>query len=214
MIVNEKQIEYIISVIEASKKTQGDIATGAGISTPTLSRLMKHRQATKYTVDLLAAYFEVGDKVAELGGSEYQSSCPLVAGVSNELKRLEGIFAERETRLQVQFDERVEYLKKQLDMMEEHHNQVVERMQTNINFLKDENALLRAENKELINKQQKVHEESKSVVEKAEKQANEILKKKHVVYRSAIIVSVLLAVCVAIMAVLLYYALKSDAILP
>lgn len=213
MVVNEKQIEFIISVIEASKKTQGEIATGAGISTPTLSRLMKHRQATKYTVDLLAAYFEVGDKLAELGGSEYQSSCPLVAGVSNELKRLEGIFAERETRLQVQCDERVAYVSKQLDMMTTHHNQVIERMQTNINFLKEENALLRAENKELINKHQKVHEESKSIVEKAENQSKAILHKKHIVYRSAIIISVLLAVCVVVLSFMLYYALKTPPII-
>lgn len=214
MVANEKQVEYIVSVIETSKKTQDEIATGAGISKATISRLVKHHQCTKYTLDVLAAYFEVADKVAELGDGTGGTTCPLVAGVSGELKRLEGVFAERETRLQVQCEERVEYLKKQLDMMSEHHNQVVERMQTNINFLKDENALLRAENKELINKHQKVHEESKSVVEKAEQQANDVLKKKHFVYRSAIIVSVFLAVCVAIMAVLLYYALKSDAILP
>lgn len=213
MVVNEKQIEYIISVIEASKKTQGDIATGAGISTPTLSRLMKHHQATKYTVDLLAAYFEVGDKVAELGGSEYQSSCPLVAGVSNELKRLEGIFAERETRLQVQCEERVAYVSKQLDMMTAHHDQVVERMQNNINFLKEENALLRAENKELINKHEQIHADSASSVKKAEEQSNAILRKKHFVYRSAIVVSIFLAVCVATLSILLYFALKSDAII-
>lgn len=213
MVVNEKQIDLIISCIERSNDTYDVISSRSGVSKSTISRLVKLRQATKYTLDRLASYFEVGEQMASLGGNDDQAACPLVAGVSDELKRLEGIFAEREARLQTQCDERVSFVSKQLDMMTAHHNQVVERMQHNINFLKEENALLRAENKELINKHEQIHADSASSVKKAEEQSNAILRKKHFVYRSAIIVSIFLAICVATLSILLYFALKSDAII-
>lgn len=213
MVVNEKQIELIISCVERSNDTYDVISSRSGVSKSTISRLVKLRQATKYTLDRLASYFEVGEQMASLGGNDDQVACPLVAGVSDELKRLEGIFAEREARLQTQCDERVSFVSKQLDMMTAHHNQVVERMQHNINFLKEENALLRAENKELINKHEQIHADSASSVKKAEEQSNAILRKKHFVYRSAIVVSIFLAVCVATLSILLYFALKSDAII-
>lgn len=213
MVVNEKQIELIISCVERSNDTYDVISSRSGVSKSTISRLVKLRQATKYTLDRLASYFEVGEQMASLGGNDDQVACPLVAGVSDELKRLEGIFAEREARLQTQCDERVSFVSKQLDMMTSHHNQVVERMQHTINFLKEENALLRAENKELINKHEQIHADSASSVKKAEEQSNEILRKKHFVYRSAIVVSIFLAICVATLSILLYFALKSDAII-
>lgn len=213
MVVNEKQIELIISCVERSNDTYDVISSRSGVSKSTISRLVKLRQATKYTLDRLASYFEVGEQMASLGGNDDQAACPLVAGVSDELKRLEGIFAEREARLQAQCEERVSFVSKQLDMMTSHHNQVVERMQNNINFLKEENALLRAENKELINKHERIHADSASSVKRAEEQSSEILRKKHFVYRSAIVVSIFLAVCVATLSILLYFALKSDAII-
>lgn len=213
MVVNEKQIELIISCVERSNDTYDVISSRSGVSKSTISRLVKLRQATKYTLDRLASYFEVGEQMASLGGNDDQAACPLIAGVSDELKRLEGIFAEREARLQTQCDERVSFVSKQLDMMTAHHNQVVERMQHNINFLKEENALLRAENKELINKHEQIHADSASSVKKAEEQSNAILRKKHFVYRSAIVVSIFLAICVATLSILLYFALKSDAII-
>lgn len=213
MVVNEKQIEYIVSVIETSGKTYDQISAGAGTSKSTISRLVKLKQCTKYTLDMLAAYFEVAEKVSELGGNEGHTACPLVAGVSDELKRLEGIFVEREARLQAQCDERVAFVSKQLDMMTEHHNQVVDRMQSNINFLKEENQLLRAENKELISKHERIHADSASTVRKAEEQSGEIIKKKHFVYRTTVAVCILLAVSVMVMAFALVVAFGTDAII-
>lgn len=213
MVVNEKQVEYIVSVIETSGKTYDQISAAAGPSKSTISRLVKLKQCTKYTLDMLAAYFEVAEKVAELGGNEGHTACPLVAGVSDELKRLEGIFVEREARLQVQCDERVAFVSKQLDMVTEHHNQVVDRMQSNINFLKEENALLRAENKDLISKHEKIHADSASTVRKAEERSGEIIKKKHFVYRATVAVCIVLAVAVMVMAFALVVAFKTDAII-
>lgn len=213
MVVNEKQIEYIVSVIERSGKTYDQISSGAGTSKSTISRLVKLKQCTKYTLDMLAAFFEVADKVAELGGSEGHTACPLVAGVSDELKRLEGIFGEREARHQAQCDERVAAISKQLEMAMTHHNQVVDRMQRNIDFLKEENDLLRAENKELISKHERIHADSASTVKKAEEQSGEIIKKKHFVYRATVAVSILLAVAVMVMAFALVVAFRTDAII-
>lgn len=198
MTVNEKQIEFIISIIETSKKTQGEIATGAGISTPTLSRLMKHHQATKYTIDLLAAYFEVGDKVAELGGSEYQSSCPLVAGVSNELKRLEGVYAEREVRLQAQCEERIAAVKAQMDLLQTHHNQALakrdETYARSTEYLKSQVDEMRKERTEL---RTMLETESKRA-DSEKKRADDLDDKRHSVWMRMSIICGFLSIALVI----------------
>jgi transcriptional regulator with XRE-family HTH domain len=194
MVVNEKQIEFIISVIEASKKTQGEIASGAGVSTPTLSRLMKHHHATKYTVDLLAAYFEVGEKVAELGGNEYQSSCPLVAGVANELKRLEGVYAEREARLQEQCDERVASVKAQMDLLQLHHNQALAK--------RDETYARSTEYlKSHVDEMRKERTALRAMLDAESKRANDLERKRNNVFWGMLAVVIMLLVIMAIMTI-------------
>lgn len=192
MVVNEKQIEYIISVIETSKKTQDEIATRAGISKSTMSRLMKHHQATKYTIDLLAAFFEVGDKVAELGGQEEQTACPLISGVSGELKRLAGIYAEREERLQSQCDERVAALKAQMDLQQKHYTEMIDKQEakynSNVRYLKDQVEIM-----------QKERTETRAELDRQKNRADELDRKRHNVFWGMLTVIILLLVFMAVM---------------
>lgn len=154
MVVTEKQIELIISIIETCGKTYDVIASGSGVSKSTISRLVKTHQATAYVIDMLSAYFEVGEEMVELGGGEAKrSSCPLVSGVSGELKRLEGVYAEREAHTEAQCAERVAAIKVQMEMLQAHHEQALKRrdetFDRSVAYLKTQVEEMRKERKEL-----------------------------------------------------------------
>jgi len=65
----------------------------------------------------------------------------------------------------------------------------------------------------LINKHERIHEDSATSVKKAEEKSGEIIKKKHFVYRTSVAVSIVLAVAVMVMAFALIVAFKTDAII-
>lgn len=192
MIVNEKAIEFIISLIETKKKTYDEIAAGTGISKSTISRLMKQRHATNYTLDMIASYFEVGDELIALIGEEEHTACPLISGVSGELKRLEGIYAERETRLQSQCDERVAALRLQMSMLQEHHAQALtkrdETYERSVAYLKDQVEAMQIERKE-----------NHIELEKARKHADDLDRKRHNVFWGMLVVIILLLMLISIM---------------
>lgn len=200
MIVNEKQIEYIISLIETRKKTYDEIAAGSGISRSTISRLVKQRNATAYTIDMLASYFEVGEAMAELGGhSDEHSTCPLISGVSNELKRLDGLYAERESRLQAQSDERVASIKAQMDMLQLHHSQALtkrdETYERSVNYLKTQVDEMRKERAEL---REMLEVESKRADAEKER-ADALDSKRHNVFWGMLVIIILLLILMGVM---------------
>lgn len=154
MVVTEKQIELIISSIETCGKSYDVIASGSGVSKSTISRLVKTHQATAYVIDMLSAYFEVGEEMMELGGGEAKrSSCPLVAGVSGELKRLEGVYSEREARTESHCNDRIAAIKAQMELLQNHHEQALKRRddtyERSVAYLKEQVEIMRAERKEL-----------------------------------------------------------------
>lgn len=199
MIVNEKQIEYIVSLIETRKKTYDEISAGTGVSKSTISRLMKQRQATKYTIDMLASYFEVGDEMISLGEGGEQTNCPLIAGVSGELKRLEGVYSERETRLQAQCDERIAAMKLQMSMLQEHHAQALTNRdntyERSVDYLKKQVAIMQEERRQ----NQEEIESQRKRAEVAETHVEEIDKRRHNVFWGMLSVIILLLIFMIIM---------------
>lgn len=187
MIVNEKQIEYAISLVETRGKTYDEIAAGTGISKSTISRLVKQHQATAYTIDMLASYFEVGKEMTTLGGGDERPACPLVAGVSGELKRLEGLYSERESRIIAQSQEKENSIKAQMAMMQQHHEQALakrdETYDRSVSYLKSQVEEMRKERKELHNE-----------LDKAKKRADDLDNKRHNVFWGMLTALILMSV--------------------
>lgn len=141
-MISEKALDLIISRVESCGKSYDAIAAASGLSKSTISRLIAKRQATMLTLDLLAAYFEIGEEWAAIVGEENRSTCHLAADIRAELKQIEAVYADREERFRQQSNERVESLKAQLELIKEHHSQALakrdETYERSVSYLKEQ----------------------------------------------------------------------------
>lgn len=172
-MISEKAMDYVITLVENSGKSYETIADACNLSKSTISRLVSKRQATMYTLDQLIAYFERGKDWKEIVGEDKSHSCPLVADVRNELQAIETVYAEREKRILQQCDERVESLRGQLAMLQNHHNQALQKRdetyERSVEYLKSQVTIMRSERSEL---QKELDKQTKRADRLDEKQHN------------------------------------------
>ena len=148
-MISDKALDLIITRVETCGKSYDTIASESGISKSTMSRLVAKRQATMLTLDILAAYFEIGEEWASIVGEQSRSTCHLAADIRSELKQIEAVYAEREERFRQQNAERVEALNEHLNLIREHHAVQLQEFNRNhersVEYLKEEIKRLRSE---------------------------------------------------------------------
>ena len=93
-MVNEKAIDLVIHAIETSGKSYEKIAVESNISKATLSRLVTQRKASRPTLDILAAYFEIGEEYQKAVG-EHAHTCEYASALCIELQETRANYDQR-----------------------------------------------------------------------------------------------------------------------
>ena len=181
-------LEKLNDLKNQSGKSFEDVHNALGFATSTIHRW--HKGESTPDIDDLTALVEY------YGGSMED----LFAAVGKqELTATQSIGYQGADVMVEHYEARLAAKDEKYALLQEHHTQRIEEINANhersVAYLKEEIVRLRAER------------------DSARGTSLEVVGKKHFVYRSAIIVSVFLAACVAILSVLLYFALKSDAII-
>ena len=197
-MVSAKAIELIAHAIETSKDSYDKIATATTISKTTLSRLVKQHTASRYTLDVLASYFEIGEKYQELVGNTEQS-CAFAAELTEELRSTRAYYEEKAVSVRAHYEEQLASLREQCARQEAERTRERETQQrtydNSVNYLKAEVERLRAE-----------RDEARISAASASKATSDITGKKHIVFW-------VLAGIDLLMAVALIIALMTDSIL-
>lgn len=197
-MVSAKAIELIAHAIETSKDSYDKIATATTISKTTLSRLVKQHTASRYTLDVLASYFEIGEKYQALVGNTEQS-CAFAAELTEELRSTRAYYEAKAVSVRAHYEEQLASLREQCARQEAERTRERETQQrtydNSVNYLKAEVERLRAE-----------RDEARISAASASKATSDITGKKHIVFW-------VLAGIDLLMAVALIIALMTDSIL-
>lgn len=173
-MVSAKAIDLIAHAIETSGQSYDKIAAATTISKATLSRLVKQHTASRYTLDVLASFFEIGEKYQSLVGDS-DHSCAFAAELAEELRNVRNYYEEKGVSLRRHYEEQITALREQNARQEQERNREREMQQTNYDkstsYLKAECERLRAE-----------RDEARAQASTASAAAGNVAGKKHVVY--------------------------------
>lgn len=190
-MVSAKAIELVAHAIETSKDSYDVIATRTNISKSTISRVVKQHTASRYTLDVLAAYFEIGEKYQQLVG-DADHSCAFAAELTEELRQTRAYYEDKAASVRQHYEEQIAALREQNARQEQERTREREMQERNYEkstaYLKAECERLRIERDE------------------ARAQASNVTGKKHIVFW-------ILAGIDFLMAIALIIALMTDSIL-
>ena len=151
-MVSAKAIELIAHHIETSKDSYDKIALATNISKTTLSRVVQQHKASRYTLDVLAAYFEIGEKYQEIVG-ESDHSCAFAAELTEELRNTRAYYEEKAVSVRQHYEEQMSALREQNARQEADRARERETQQrtydSSLAYLREDNARLREENTSL-----------------------------------------------------------------
>lgn len=197
-MVSAKAIELIAHAIETSKESYDKIAAATTISKTTISRVVKQHAASRYTLDILASYFELGERYQALVGDQ-DHSCAFAAELSEELRQTRSYYEEKAVSVRQHYEDQIAFLREQNARQEQDRTREREMQERNYekstSYLKAECERLRAE-----------RDEARAQVSHANHAAGSLTSKKHVVYW-------ILAVTDFLLAIALIFALMTDSIL-
>lgn len=197
-MVSAKAIELIAHHIETSKDSYDKIAIATNISKTTLSRVVQQHKASRYTLDVLAAYFEIGEKYQELVGDS-DHSCAFAAELTEELRQTRAYYEEKAVSVRQHYEEQLAVLREQNARQEQERNREREMQERNYDkstaYLKAECERLRAE-----------RDEARAQASAAGKATTDLTGKKHIVFWVLTVIDVLMAIALII-------ALMTDSIL-
>lgn len=190
-MVSAKAIELIAHHLETTKDSYEKISAATTISKTTLSRVVQQHKASRYTLDILAAYFEIGEQYHALVG-DAENTCAFAAELTEELRNLRAYYEQKGVALRQHYEEQISTLRDQNARQEQERNREREMQERNYEkstaYLKAECERLRAERDE------------------ARAQASNVTGKKHIVFW-------ILAVSDFLLAIALIIALMTDSIL-
>lgn len=193
-MVSAKAIELIAHAIETSDQSYDKIAAATTISKATLSRLVKQHTASRYTLDVLASFFGIGEKYQSLVG-DADHSCAFAAELAEELRNVRNYYEEKGVALRQHYEEQIAALREQNARQEQDRNREREMQQTNYDkstsYLKAECERLRAE-----------RDEARAQAAAASAAAGNVTGKKHVVYWVLVGINVLTAIALILSIVL------------
>lgn len=120
-MVNAKAIELIAHKIETCGKSLDRIERESAVSKSTLSRIANKHEASRRTLDTLAAYFEVGEEYAKLVDTSEQS-CAFAAELVQELESLRTYYEKKGESLRQHYEEQIAALRELSARQEEERN--------------------------------------------------------------------------------------------
>ena len=145
-MVSAKAIELIAHAIETSKDSYDKIAAATTISKATISRVVKSHTASRYTLDVLASYFEIGDQYQALVGDS-DHSCAYAAELAEELRQTRAYYEEKAASVRKHYEEQLASLREQIARQEADRARERETQQrtydSSLAYLREDNARLR-----------------------------------------------------------------------
>lgn len=197
-MVSAKAIELIAHAIETSKDSYDKIAAATTISKATISRVVKQHTASRYTLDVLASYFEIGDQYQALVG-DADHSCAFAAELAEELRQTRAYYEEKAVAVRHHYEEQLSALREQNARQEQERTREREMQQLTYDkstaYLKAECERLRAERDEAL-----------AQAATSSKATADLTGKKHIVFWVLTAIDVLMAISLII-------ALMTDSIL-
>ena len=148
-MVSVKAIELVAHHIETSPDGYDVISSRTNISKTTLSRIVQHHKASRYTLDILAAYFEIGEKYRELVGDS-ENSCAFASELTEELRQTRAYYEEKAASVRQHYEDQLTSLREQNARQEADRARERETQQrtydSSLAYLREDNARLREEN--------------------------------------------------------------------
>lgn len=112
MPINPEAVDIVIHAIETSDKSQAKIASESGISESTISRLLANRHASRPTLDILAAYFEVGEAYQKAAGA-HEHTCQYAAALCAELQDTRDYYEQKAVSVRTHYEHQIAALREQ-----------------------------------------------------------------------------------------------------
>ena len=98
-------IDKLIKLIQESGKSYDQIAEDTLISRSTLSRLVKNRTASTFTISQLVSYFEIGAEYREMTGGDVPSgTCQLAAELLAEMGDVRSYYERKTGELRAHYE--------------------------------------------------------------------------------------------------------------
>lgn len=147
-MVNDKAIELVVRAIITSGETYDKIALGSNVSKATISRLATQGKASKPVLDILAAYFEIGEEYRKAIG-EQAHTCEYASALCIELQETRANYDQRIAATREHYEQQIASLREQNTRQEAERNREREAQEktysASIAYLKEDNARLRDE---------------------------------------------------------------------
>lgn len=151
-MVSAKAIELIAHAIETSGKSYEKIASDTTVSKSTISRLVKQHTASRYTLDVLAAYFELGDKYQAVAGDS-DHTCAFAAELAEELRQTRAYYEAKAVTVRQHYEDQLAALRDQFARQEADRARERDTQQrtydASLAYLREDNSRLREENSAL-----------------------------------------------------------------
>lgn len=196
-MVSPKAREFIAHCIEKSNQSYDHIAQRSNLSKATVSRAANQLPVSRQTLDILAAYFEVGEQFSTIAG-EANLSCAFATELTGELRQTRAYYEAKAVSVRQHYEEQIAALREQNARQEQERTREREMQERNYDkstaYLKAECERLRAE-----------RDEARAQAASASKATSDITGKKHIVFW-------VLAGIDLLMAVALIIALLTDSI--
>lgn len=147
-MVSAKAIELIAHAIEKSGDSYDKIAAATTISKTTLCRLVKQHTASRYTLDVLASYFGLGEQYQALVGDQ-DHSCAFASELTEELRQVRSYYEQKAASVHEHYEQQLTALRDQITRQELERDRERRALQDScdksVAYLKDEIARLRGE---------------------------------------------------------------------
>lgn len=128
-MVNAKAIELIAHKIETCGKSLDRIERESAVSKSTLSRITNRHEASRRTLDTLAAYFEVGEEYAKLVDTS-EHSCVFAAELVQEIDSMRTYYEQKGESLRQHYESQITSLRQMYDRQEAERNRERDALQT------------------------------------------------------------------------------------
>lgn len=208
MEISAKAIDLIAEEIKKCPASYDDIADATLLSKSTISRVVKQRKASPYTIKQLVAYLEIGDKYREIVGDEEEpQGCQLSSDLMEELASVRAEWSQRLREAAATSEARITFLQEQLAGQIEarqRERELQERAyERSTGHLKDQIARLERNNDMLVGRLIDAEKNNKDSLQRAiyaEAENKESAKMRYRVFIicSAVIVSLIVALIVAL----------------
>ena len=120
-MVNAKAIELIAHKIETCGKSLERIERESAVSKATLSRITNRHEASRRTLDTLAAYFEVGEEYAKLVDTS-EHSCAFASELVQEIESIRTYYEQKGASLRQHYEDQITALRDMFTRQEEERN--------------------------------------------------------------------------------------------